>query len=94
MTLTHLSHFGLTEIGRSNENIVLEGSLSDCKRMAAAHGLEIVATEGPTIGMAGRSAITSNASVVRYLLTSGMIQKSRDGWALVMPLTVWTREVY
>lgn len=89
MTITHLSHFGLEEVGRSNENLILEGTLAACKRMAAAHGLEVVTTEGRTIGSDGKNAIVNTATVVRYLLTAGMIERTRDAWALVMPLTVW-----
>lgn len=96
MTLTHLSHFGLSQIGQTSDNILFEGSLAACKRMAFAHGMEIERYEGFLVGCDGSHATYTQAdsrSFSRILLRNGgMIQKTRDGFCLVMPNSAWEND--
>lgn len=93
MTLTHTSHFGLTLLSQTDDNIVFEGSLSACRRMAFAHGMEVDRYEGRTISIDGRRATYTPADEKHFSICwfkgSGLIVKSRDGYCLVMPLAVW-----
>lgn len=93
MTITHLSHFGLTLISETTTNVVLSGSLAACKRMAAAHGMEIEQYEGRIESCKGGHAVyvpVDQSKPNRILFKDGgMIQKCRDDYSLVMPLNVW-----
>lgn len=89
MTITHLSHFGLTGPKISGDSVLFDGTLADCKRMAFAHGLEVVKEEGRILEINGTVALVDTTSVVRYGLTRGFIQKTRDGWTLLMPREIW-----
>ena len=95
MTLTHLSHFDLTEIGRTDDNVILEGSLAACKRIAAAHGLEVVRYEGMITGSDGNRATYAPVDMARpslIYLTRGMIVRGRDGYSIVIPMDVWNND--
>lgn len=93
MTLTHVSHFGLTQIGMTSDNILLEGTLGNCKRMAHAHGLEVVREEGRILSSICGNAIHDMTNIVRLVLNRGMIQKTPTGWVLVMNLVDWNQGV-
>jgi hypothetical protein len=93
MTTTHLSHLDLELCGKSDSSVVLSGSLAACKRIAFAHGLEIVGTEGRITGTTGGIASHNTADIVRYVLNQGMIQKCRDDWSIVIPLEVWNESL-
>jgi hypothetical protein len=93
MTITHLSHFGLTVIGQTADNMIFEGTLAACRRMAFAHGMEIDRYEGRTVSIEGRRATYTTASENDFsfcwLKQGGFINKTRDGYCLVMPMNVW-----
>lgn len=91
MVHMHLSHYGLKEIARSSTSIVLEGTLANCKRMAFAHGLEIVKANTRLISFDGSHAVYAGGEdYVSYELSPrGLIHKGRDAWTLVMPIEVW-----
>jgi hypothetical protein len=98
MVITHLSHYGLETLGQTTDSIVLEGTLANCKRMAFAHGLEITRSNTRLLSFNGSYAVYSSGDYVSYELTdanglTGLIQKTRDGWALVMPLKLWEEQV-
>jgi hypothetical protein len=96
MTLTHLSHLDLTEIARTGDSIVFEGTLAACKRMAFAHGMEIERYEGPILSMNGGVAQYGMASETRpaaiWFKNGGLIIKGRDNYCFVMPLGVWMND--
>ena len=93
MTLTHASHLGLEIIGVTKDSVVLAGTLASCKRIAAAHGMEIEKHEG--------SILSSNCGVATYAPVNesrpnrilyaggGMIQRGRDDYSIVIPRRVW-----
>lgn len=94
MTNTHLRHFGLDHLVTSDTNIVLEGSLADCKRLAFAHGLEVVKEEGPILSCTGGKAIYGTSPTVRYYLTRGLIHIAPNSkWILVMNLQDWNQAI-
>jgi hypothetical protein len=93
MTITHLSHFGLTVIGQTTDNIIFEGPLQDCRRMAFAHGMEVDRYEGRTLAIDGRGAILAPADASNFSCCwfkgSGLLMKTRDAYCLVMPMSIW-----
>ncbi len=92
-TIAHLSHYDLTEIGTTSTNILFSGTLGACKRMAAAHGMEIEKYEGYVIGINGNQATYTPASATSFsriwFVDGGMIQRCQGDFTLVMPLEVW-----
>jgi hypothetical protein len=93
MTQTHLSHFGLTIIGRTNDNVVLCGTLANCKRIAFAHGLEIIKELHPILSMCGGKATENTAKVSGFELSRGLIIKGRDNWTVCIPADVWNEKL-
>ena len=94
-TIAHLSHYDLVEIGRTNDNILFSGNLAACKRMAAAHGMEIEKYEGYVVGNCsdGSKTPTSPTQFSRiWFIKGGMIQRCQDDFTLVMPLEVWNNK--
>lgn len=93
MTLTHLSHFGLTLLRETADNVVFEGSLAACRRMAFAHGMEVDRYEGRTVSVNAGRAVTTPASEgdfsVCWFKGSGLVAKTRDGYCLVLPQAAW-----
>lgn len=93
MTMTHLSHFEITKIGQTEDNVVFEGSLAACRRLAFAHGMEVDRYEGRTVSIDNGKAICVPADDKDFSCCwfkgSGLIIKSRDGYCLVMPMTAW-----
>lgn len=89
MLVTHPSHFGLEMIGNTSTSVVFQGSLADCRRMAFAHGMEIAKYEGRTISINSGHAIMAPASENSFSLCwfkeGGMIAKTQDAYALVIP---------
>jgi hypothetical protein len=93
MTITHTSHFGLTLINTTETSAVFCGTLSACKRMAFAHGMEIEQYEGRVVAINGRHATfapvdESNPNRI-WFVNGGMIQKTPGDYTLVMPIEVW-----
>ena len=39
-TIAHVSHYGLTQLPTNKNYIRFQGTMGNCKRLAAAHGLE------------------------------------------------------
>lgn len=98
MTMTHLSHFGLTHTGTLHDSVYLEGTLAACKRMAFAHGCTISGEEGRIIEMGSSGAICNMNDITGYWLAgpdgehAGMIHRGRDGWTLVLNRQIWDAE--
>lgn len=94
MTITNLSHFGLTIIGETRENVIFSGSLADCKRMAFAHGMEVDRYEGRTVSFDRCHATYTPADAKDFSCCwfkgSGLIMKCDGCYCLVMPLAKWT----
>lgn len=97
MTTTHLSHYGLQLVATTADNVVLAGSLADCKRMAAAHGMDIQGYEGCILGAVGGIATYQQLDAARpnriVYVGGGMIQRGRDDYSLVMPRAVWNQKL-
>lgn len=99
MTITHLSHYGLTLVETTNDSAVLSGRLADCKRMAAAHGMEIDRYEGQTISIANGRAVHApadeNRPAIIWYKGSGIIARStaEGEYTLVMPVELWNERV-
>lgn len=95
MTATHISHFGLTQIGQTADSIVFEGSLGACRRMAFAHGLEVEKYEGQTVSIEGGRATMAPASADKFtwcfFKQGGFICKTRDGWSLLLRMETWNQ---
>lgn len=93
MTTTHLSHFGITKLGESRDSIIFAGTLAACKRLAAAHGMEIESYRGRTVSTDCGRAIYAPSSPDSFVSATyvggGLLHKGQDDWALVMPLEVW-----
>lgn len=93
MTFTHTSHFNLEMIATTEQNVLFEGALSACKRMAFAHGMEIERTEGTVAAINGRNAVYNPANESNpnriWFVNGGMIQRVPGGYVLVMPVQVW-----
>jgi len=93
MLITHPSHYGLDLIATTLDNVVLSGTLTDCKRMAAAHGMEVASIEGQILGTVGgvaTYAAPDPKSPNRILYAGGgMIQRCRDDYALLIPRKIW-----
>lgn len=95
MTITHVSHFGISAVQVQGDSVVLTGTLAGCRKIAFAHGLEVVRAEGQIVGCEGGKAITNAANVMRYLLSEGMIQRlAGNQWALVMPAEIYNEKLY
>lgn len=96
MTITHLSHFGMTLVAETDDNVVFSGKLADCRRMAFSHGLEIDRYEGQTIssenGKSIQAPADANKFVWAFFKQGGFILKGRDDWSLLMPKAVWLAE--
>ena len=97
MTSTHVSHFGLTLLATTKDNVVLEGTKSACWRMAYAHGMEIDRYEGKTVSYTNGVAVTAPADssnfVWCYFKNGGFVLKGRDTYTLVLPLSVWNERL-
>jgi hypothetical protein len=97
MSITNLSHFGLTEIGRTADNIILEGTEEACKRIAFAHGLEIVAPWYPTIRTdCAAGAVLDCSRIVGWNLTRGFILRAdyaRDSYHMLIPMQIWEEKI-
>jgi hypothetical protein len=90
MTTTHVSHFGLSEVYRSSTSILFEGSLGACKRMAAAHGMEVDHYEGRTLSSSAWGSMATPDDFTSIIFRDGgLLMKDREGWTLVMPLKIW-----
>lgn len=94
MTYTHISHFGLKELSRTQDVIVLGSpTLGAVKRIAAAHGFEI------------ESEITLNYNSMDTTVVIGwhmrnhdnhraMIRKwSPDTWCISMQTEAWNQHI-
>jgi hypothetical protein len=98
MTITHLSHFGLEKIGETPESIIFEGTLGACKKLAFSHGCEISQSQGRILGCDGGRAHFDTTTMTSHWLKSetgdhaGLIQKTRDAWALVLSRKVWVND--
>jgi hypothetical protein len=96
MTIAHISHYDLTEIGRTSDNIVFSGSLGACKRMAAAHGMEVESMEGAITGCDGNRATylppDESKPALAWFKGGGLIIRGRDDYSLLMPLAVWMND--
>jgi hypothetical protein len=85
MTIKHISHFGLEQVGQTEDNILFSGSLSACKRLAAFHGCSVKSEE----------RMIETPKIARYWLEThdgqhgGSIHIGRDDWTLVLPVKVW-----
>ena len=96
MTTTHLSHFGLTKTHETDTRVYFEGTLADCKRIAFAHGCEIIDEEYRILEMNGTSVITDSTTVTCYWLAdqtgehAGLIHRGRDAWTLAISRAAWT----
>lgn len=78
--------------GLTPDNVILEGSLADCRQLAFACGMEVERYEGRILASDGGHAIYAPADASSFAicwLRGGMIIKARDGFCLVMPLQVW-----
>lgn len=95
MTITHLSHFGLTRIATTETNVLFEGGKGACKRLAAAHGMEVERYEGAITGSdcgIGHYLPATPESFSRcFYKGGGLIQKTRDAYCLVMPKEIWEK---
>lgn len=93
MVIAHLSHYELEHIATTADSAIFSGTLAACKRMAAAHGMEIERYEGCIISCDGSTAIYAPASESQpnriIYKSGGMIQRCQDGYSLVMPIGVW-----
>lgn len=96
MTATHLNHFGLQHTATTNDSILFSGSLGNCKRMAAAHGMEVEKCEGAILssdcGHAIYAPVNESAPMRVLYRNGGMIQKCQSDYTLVMPLAVWMND--
>ena len=96
MTMTHVSHFGLDLIRETTESLVFVGGLGACKRMAAAHGMEIDRYEGFLVSSDSHGGVFTPASPKSFSRIlyrgGGMVQKGRDDYTLVMPRRVWEQD--
>lgn len=83
----------LEMIGNTSTSVVFQGSLISCRRMAFAHGMEIAKYEGRTISIDCGHAIMSPASKDNFSICwfkeGGMIAKTQDAYALVMPKDIY-----
>lgn len=97
MTITHISHFGLKNIGITSDNVLFSGSKGACKRMASAHGMEVEKYEGRILGsdcgIAATMTADSETFSICWFIGGGMVIKGRDDYTLVMPLGVWEQAV-
>lgn len=93
MTSTHISHFGLEKIGETNDTIIFQGTLANCRRMAFAHGLEIEKYEGYILSSDSAGAVYTTADSKNFsrclFVQGGMIQKTQGGYCLVMRQDAW-----
>lgn len=96
MTLTHLSHFGLELLATTTTGAVLCGSLANCKRMAAAHGMEVDKYEGRLLSYVNGFATTAPVDMTQPVRITykngGMVQKCVDDYTLVIPMAVWVEK--
>ena len=96
MTNTHISHFGLEFTAQTLTSVVLSGTLANCKRIAAAHGMEIDRTEGRIVSCDGDNAIYSPTSGDKpnriVYKNGGMIQRCANDYAIVIPVDVWNAQ--
>ena len=93
MTITHPSHFDVREINRTSDSIVFSGTLAGCRKLAFAHGMEVAEYCGRLIEFDGVRAVSAPATPadfsVCYFVGGGLIHRGRDGYTLVMPMSVW-----
>lgn len=96
MTMTHVSHFGLTLLSETSTGLVFEGSLGACKRMAFAHGLEVDEVRGPILGSVNGVATYGHLNPERPMSMTfkggGLVQRAQDGYCLVLPRSVWENQ--
>lgn len=93
MTITHVSHFGLELLNTTETGVVLCGTLGNCKRMAAAHGMEIREYEGRLISYNGFRGTYEPVDMKKpnriWFKNGGMIQRTPGDYTLVIPRKVW-----
>jgi hypothetical protein len=96
MTLTHLSHFDVKQIGATDDNVIFEGTLAGCRRLAFSHGMEVESYQGRTTGMGGGRTYSESADATNFSCCwfkgGGLLIKGRDGYCLVMPRTTWIND--
>lgn len=93
MLITHPSHFGLEKIAETETSVVLTGSLANCKRIAAAHGMEVDSYEGCLVSCDGSHAVYAPVDESKpnriWYKNGGLIQRGRDDYSVVIPRNVW-----
>ena len=88
-----MANHKLRELARTATGVVLEGTLDDCKTLAAHLGMEPAEYTGRILEFDGRKAIyaphTANDYACCYFVGGGLMLKGRDDWTLVVPLARW-----
>lgn len=93
MIATHVSHFGLEIVQKTETSVILSGTKANCLRMAAALGLHALRYEGRTVSIDGGEAVMAPAGrddfVWCHFAEGGFILRGRDDYSLLVRRSDW-----